>query len=617
MEMRDYALIVDGFPSTATSEKAITEYLQDACRKSATNQQLPEVVGVSIGFDFQKDADFVQSEIEEELMVLGTADALGRADLATAKYDNKSIRGLVNEVRDAWREGERPHANERVLSLEERRRENVVNIDDSSTEGSSNTDCSELDSLNSSAESSHQGGPSRREDALLRLSSMKNSGRVIAVFQYPVNNKATAQHLQEALRQNPLEDSELQVLLLPADPPSILWEHFMCGLKDRERFWGCFCLSPRDLSLIKANAKILICCSALVVGYYMLYAHVYRAQQRAFEEDFMMTTLVTVSASLGNILINQIVWSCAMDVGYRLKADRDSYVFRWYTFITLTNTLFNFGVITATFSKKPDDKLQRVLYESALGQQLFMFVRGSLVSYAIFPVFYAFLWLKGRVLLLWEYLKSSRREWERLRFKAEQAFEPPEWWLQYDYAAIVVMMTTSCFCLFTHGPAAMWVFTLDVAWACAMVFINQYVYLALSRETYFSTDRLDAVASRWMGVPIAMLGVCILHWAKRAASPFVINICTFWVVLVSVFFVCALEHETKVEERADTKEHVWYEGQPYEQAEKTIAFNWWNVNPVYCLRHKYGLLEDKPSGRRIVPWRAGKSHLQPFIEETC
>eukprot|EP00913_Durusdinium_trenchii_P013058 g12258.t1 len=151
--------------------------------------------------------------------------------------------------------------------------------------------------------------------------------------------------------------------------------------------------------------------------YYFLYRGVYRAQMRAKSEDFIMTTLVTISASVGNIIINQIVWSSAMDVGYRFKADRDAYVFRWYSVITLINTVFNFGVITTTYSKKPEDHLQRVLYESALGHQLSVFIRGSLISYAIFPVFYILLWLKGRVMLLWEYCASKHRDHSRLRLR--------------------------------------------------------------------------------------------------------------------------------------------------------------------------------------------------------
>ncbi|CAK9117471.1 unnamed protein product [Durusdinium trenchii] len=55
---------------------------------------------------------------------------------------------------------------------------------------------------------------------------------------------------------------------------------------------------------------------------------------------------------------------------------------------------------------------------------------------------------------------------------------------------------------------------------------------------------------------------------------------------------------------------VWYEDKEYEKAEKATAFNWWNVNPIFCLRHKYGLLEEKVPERRTTLWRAGKSHLQ-------
>eukprot|EP00913_Durusdinium_trenchii_P013059 g12259.t1 len=147
-----------------------------------------------------------------------------------------------------------------------------------------------------------------------------------------------------------------------------------------------------------------------------------------------------------------------------------------------------------------------------------------------------------------------------------------------------------------------------------MVWINRYVYLALSRETYFSTDRLDAVASRAQGVPVAMLSVCIVHWARRSEDERALQWCLSIVVVVSLIFMIHLHQETRIHVRADKKVHVWYEDKEYEKAEKATAFNWWNVNPIFCLRHKYGLLEEKVPERRTTLWRAGKSHLQPDID---
>ena len=52
------------------------------------------------------------------------------------------------------------------------------------------------------------------------------------------------------------------------------------------------------------------------------------------------------------------------------------------------------------------------------------------------------LWLKGRIMLLWEYCFAQHRDHFHLRHRAEQALEPPEWFLQYDYAAIVTCTST-------------------------------------------------------------------------------------------------------------------------------------------------------------------------------
>ena len=58
--------------------------------------------------------------------------------------------------------------------------------------------------------------------------------------------------------------------------------------------------------------------------------------------------------------------------------------------------------------------------------------------------------------------------------KKEKTHEEQQPSFKYKFASTeVVMMTTSTFCLFVHGSSAWYVFTLDVAWALAMVFINQ------------------------------------------------------------------------------------------------------------------------------------------------
>eukprot|EP00434_Breviolum_minutum_P023433 symbB.v1.2.020669.t1/scaffold1755.1/size102969/1 len=613
MEMRDYSLLIDGFPEEATSEKAIAAYLQAAISEYASNSngsahgQLPEVVGASICFDYHEDATYVQSLVEAEFSDLSARWEESRAHRpGHNSYDSWS--SAVHEVRLAWCDG----MDVRELASPSNELRPDVEMSENGQDSSSEDSCSSW-SPNSEMEPLESQEAYRRVQEKLR--KFPNSGRVIAVFRYPVNDLESCRQLQEALKKRPYEkDAKLKVNLMSSDPPAVVFEHCVTGVHEPQHCVGCIWLSKRTCNLLLANFKILLCCALLVMGYYFIYRGVYRQQMRAESEDFIMTTLVTVSASVGNIIINQIVWSSAMDVGYRFKGDRDAYVFRWYSVITLINTVFNFGVIATTYSKKPVDDLQQVLYEAALGHQLFVFIRGSLISYAIFPVFYILLWLKGRVTLMWEYCSSKHRDVQRLRFLAEQAMEPPEWWLQYDYAAIVVMMTTSTFCLFVHGGSAWYVFTLDVLWALTMVFINRYVYLALSRETYFSTDRLDAVASRAQGVPIAMLGVCIMHWAKRSKHERTTHFCFTLVVVVSIIFIFKLEQETRIHVRRDKAVHVWYEGKPYEEAEKAVAFNWWNVNPVFCLRHKYGLLQEKVPKRRATMWRAGKSHLQPSEE---
>ncbi|CAJ1436399.1 unnamed protein product, partial [Effrenium voratum] len=490
MEMRDYALLVDGFPEDATSEKALADYLQEALKMDG--RDFPKVVGTSIAFDFSSESDFVFSLLEEEFVKLTAANEAGQHK----DHEDASLTSLVHEVHAAWEESHRGASRLHLPGARDPFDVDFTGVECSSSEESSSS-WTHVDESDEAACAMEQD----TAEIAAKLKQFKNSGRVFAVFEYPVNDKVSAKHLQEALDRMPFKGQHMEVRLLSADPPSIIWEHCVHRLKERQRRWGCLWLSFRDISLLLANLKIVCCCLLLVLGYYYIYSQVYR-----------------------RIL--------------RLLANAQSGAF------------------------------------------------------------------------------GSRRN-RHHGGSPETAMEPPEWWLQYDYAAIVVMMTTSTFCLFVHGSSAWYVFTLDVAWALAMVFINQYVYLALSRETYFSTDRLDAVASRAQGVPVAMIAVCILHWANRSERKRLRFALTVVVVVVSFIFVCLLESETRIHERYDKRTHVWYEEKHYKQAEEAIVFNWWNVNPVYCLRHKFGLLQESPSRRRTTPWRAGKGHLQPRERATA
>eukprot|EP00931_Biecheleriopsis_adriatica_P040824 TRINITY_DN23381_c1_g2_i1.p1 TRINITY_DN23381_c1_g2~~TRINITY_DN23381_c1_g2_i1.p1 ORF type:complete len:885 (+),score=141.80 TRINITY_DN23381_c1_g2_i1:54-2708(+) len=632
-EMSDYALLVSGLPPWATSEKALKEYFQEVCNaiihsdgedeeeeeeeEEAKRCQVPDVVGVSIGYDFSKHLKEVTSLVEDMTIRHELHDNGSRSTFPDFRSSRSDSDSEMDEDSEGTCFSKRPISDRRTL-----------------LEGS--------DELSSDSDGFKPLQPKllgeEREEAVNMLRSLENSGSVVVVFRYPVHDKRLVRKFQSALKKREFEQQwKLHIQSCDAEPPSLVWEHFAVGLHDRIPALGCLSWSQRTTSLIKMNCIIFVGFCLLCAGYLIIYTRMYNISGKEFKGDVdndsveveagipkasvMDVLVVTVCTSLGNILINQLVWACAQNVGYRMKGDRDAYVFRWYTAICLVNMVFNFGVITTTFSEMPEDKLQRVLYEARLGSLLLVFIRGSLVSYALFPLYYIALWFQGLAMVMKEYMMNKERDWGSLRFKAEQAIEPPEWWMQYDSAAIVVMLITSCFCLFFHGFSSSFVFTFDVVWAMLMMFINKYVYLALSRETYISSHRLDKVVTNATSMAVGLLGICVLHWSSRALNgaelmaipnatvPF--NWCLGTVIAISIVYIAALRHE--VQGTGDTtevgSEHVWYANSPYEEAEEALPYNWWNVNPVFCLKQEYGLLDGEGHKCQTF-WRHGKSYLQ-------
>ena len=580
-EMSDYAYLASGFPESA-SQKDIMEYFSRSLRSFNVEGRIrwrPEIIGISIGYDYRANLKLVQNLVEEHLI-----DVAARLQSFEAPEFSESS-GSDSESETSM--------NSMPVSLAQQR-------------------------INALEMMGHDTG----DNVLEVLRSLPNSGTVVVVWRWPCESVEILEEMQECLDNNQWEGADgtrrIQVMPIPCEPPSMIWTNFAAHLFERPgKEAAFFCsekklfLTGRQKQILVANVLIVSAFVIMLVFYYFLYKMVYG---KGRHPEQILTTIVTCCCAVGNVLLNQLVWFASQQVGYRVKTHCDAFVLTWYALVVFTNMGFNFFVICWTAGSVPQDPLAAIQYESELGSRLVAFLRGSLISYAIWPLYYLFYWLKGLAHVLYLHLSRERAGLSERRCKwlAEGVSEPPEWYMQYDYAGIVVLEATSFMCLFVFGFDSWRVFSWDIMWACGIYFLNKYIYLAMSKETFYTSRTLDTSVLELMSMALGVLGGCVCHWGFRAGHPTVYIIS---VAIISVLYLWAFDRilQSAGSQRA-LSERVWYDDLPYEQLERMYPFNWFNVNPVHMMRLLHGVDQREPScHHQQVVWQHGRSYLQPDL----
>lgn len=607
-EMSDYASIASGFPETA-NQKEILEYFKKSLQSFQAEGEgslkwRPEIVGISIGYDYRAHSQLIKCLVEEHLI-----DVAARLQAFETTRDTRAAASAASAVLDSGSagSGSDSESEDSMLpaSLSQQR-------------------ASALELTGLTGATGYTSGVSEGSDHVLHvLRSIPNSGTVVVVWRWPCESVEILQEIQQCLDENEWEGYRIKVAPIPCEPPSMIWTNFAAHLfrPGKETTFTCcgraykFFLTVRQQQILLAHLLIVSAFVVMLTLYYLLYKMVY---QRGYHTEQILTRLVTWCCALGNVLLNQLVWFASQQVGYGVKTHCDTFVLTWYTLVVFTNMGFNFFVICWTAGSVPRDPIAAIHFESQLGSALVAFLRGSLISYAIWPLYYPFYWLKGmaQVLRLHLFRDRSGVTERRCKWLAEGVAEPPEWYMQYDYAGIVVLEATSFMCLFLFGFDSWRVFSWDVMWACGIYFLNKYIYLGLSKETFYTSRTLDTSVLELMSMSLGVLAGCVCHWGFRAGRP-----ATF-IVPVSIFSLLYLWAFDRIMQSdkgqsglRSSAERVWYDDLPYEQLEHMYPFNWFNVNPVHMMRILHGVDHSEQSGcfHQQVVWQPGRSYLQPDL----
>lgn len=575
--MSDYVLQLTSVPPSLTSEKELQEILESSFG-------VP-IVGVSIGYDLSAPnvADKIY-QMSERLLV--------RRDYS---FDSSKVDQLDPGMSFGY---------DKKLAAPE-------------VENSEKADMEEFRSL-------------------FNGTDIKGSGSAFVVF----HSKADVGKAYEAHRIFLVEGNEVEARTIASEPTSVLWSNF--GVLR----------ATRMLSLVKANFIV-------VLTFVLLYICVYRPLNRYVMRPYAMVgsapkavtqqTLGIIFAIVGNLL-GAVLWQSCSGVGYYKREDLDKLLLNFSVLTTFFNVVYaNFNYLhrkcLGGFNATPltgGAGLDAVLAESDVSEAFYFLMfpgflftgplTGQIVG-NVLPIVQNFLLFK--LLFVWRCLPTSFARMVALAVgspdvtkglsarTAEQAFQPHELGLAWDYANYIVNPSACFLTLFVLSDTMWMLFLVTVIWAVFTSFTYRYMVLPLSKKQVFPSSSLEERAEFWWGIPVSIIAAAWAFWGVRLGrlgsfdapvigewwpvlASFLLSLLAYWTVIfkldrrraIEIYAVSALASAAHLQEKDE----------PYEDVASRLLYTWFNTNPVHVLKSHYRP-EDLKEVTPLAPFYYGKEYL--------
>lgn len=426
----------------------------------------------------------------------------------------------------------------------------------------------------------------------------------------PVPN-SSPQSWKKTRRDRTFRGYELEIREVTSEPTSIIWEHMgTTHLQLAMRI--CIGLIGFLLAIAVFYGGVYIPLTSSVVRY---------AQKSGKPPSPFQTSGLGIVVSVGNNLIANLLWLGVPCFGFKRKDQADIVTFAARTLLVLLNT---FSLVLLTAQKlaavgQPEKNMfvtaGRTLERSAeLSREasladavLKMFLTGTfsscIFSFCFVPlnIFQATFLIRTGIMGT----EMSGRECERL-------LQPDEIWLPWDYASHIQLTCCAFFPLVLAEPpgscASRVLCAALVLWCCVMYCGQRIIHFRASKETFFTTPRLDkAVLAGW-ALPVSQLAVTSAAWVCRALRYELIAsvpICTAtFLASCSIYLWLlskALNHHHSIRFLYATR------SESYKAALARLRYSYFNTNPIHVL-----MAQHLPElGLQHTTWyEAGKAHLQ-------
>jgi hypothetical protein len=600
--MKDYALMCRGFPEESDGQHPGSPgtKLEDEYKRFFQGTWGESVIGVSVAWNvagLEEDIKVAVYDIVHDLEKEGRLNAKeagegGARSLHTDMLDETA--SYVSTPRDSQRSSPFRSRTQCLCAP-------LVETVDSIVWGEV-PPC-----LHQPDEPSTPRAPDDRSEALELIERIPTTGICFVVFRTKRDRRASLRVQLPKFR----GVHEITAEMPEGDAEVVLWDGF--AKTDAER---------RRLQVQGVGWMLLVIAvwTACFWGPYTLYivswSGVNGASQGSADVGLVVGLLITVG--------NQVVYAAAgilsEQVKYSCRDFRDTYYTALYTFAVLANTVLDMWLVTIMATGWQKDTAND---PNAL-------IRNPTLQHAVFTQLIFYLW-PGTLLLpfllepfvlnvcpyfLAKWLVRSRPDCTKQQ--AEDCLALPPFDLnRYGDNLINVIMV--CLFYFLTATGIWWIFLML---SISLLFIYAWDCYRFKRgtcRTHFATQDMDVVSQYIMVIPCAILAggfafklsggqAMVRSWDPdgfledhpevwlKAGGAFLGHLVVHVLLLVYAVPRCV----AAAAPQEDPRDEI-----PYEVTAAKICCNWFNSNPVHCIRSFY-LYEHRPSH---VLYQAGREHL--------
>lgn len=428
----------------------------------------------------------------------------------------------------------------------------------------------------------------------------------------PVNSSLHAEIGTVPPAQRSFRGQPLTLREVTSEPTSIAWQHFVRqpAVGKRAAFGGLVFLAI----LVGFNLIVFFPLTEYVVRY---------ARRAGQPPSALDTSFLGIIIAAGNSLISNFIWVVVPKLGFRRKDQADIVTFGLRSLLVLSNTL---GLVFMTAQKlsasaRPEENIftganGAVARSEELGREVQlanavqnMFISGtfafaSLGFFSLYP-----LTLLQAILCI----RTGLHGFAMTARECEKVLEPMEIWLPWDYAGHIQLVCCTFFPLFLAEPpgvcASRRLCAVLLLWFLVMYCAQRVIHLRASKETFFTTARLDtAVLASW-ALPVSQLALTAAYWLSRAQGfgdvPTALFCCATFVGSCGIYLLLlyqALRHQSHI-----SLLYTQAKGEPYQAAQARLRYSYFNTNPIQVLMSDHLPELGLP---RLTWYEAGKAYLQ-------
>jgi len=616
--MQDYMLVATGLPNqpgTEPVEEDLTKFF-----KAAFSGVGAEVVGVSVCWDYQDCSGAVDEQI--------------RCELDRYEWDWETERGHEG----SRTQGARVH--------DQRRQEAEESTDVPPRCVSIQKHFHKFDALLGVEEiHSTPGGSSKDPDEVRKMvERLQSSGIAYIVFN------------TEEQRDRALQQCQATPLVYPPNVPS--WCQYKISLKSTDVepevvLWNNFritraqVVNPVVINIFKGILVIILTVFLLDLFFYFPYvSYILRCSEikGMTQGNFVQSTLLGLLICLCNQLIYMVIGKISDKCGFHTTDDHQSFYVVSYTGAVFANTIIDLCTVVFLAQGYSVDEAMAMQVSSDSSMSTKAIADNPGLQMSLYIQMWAYIFPSCLLLpfVLEPIANAGLHQIDKWlvgsRHVAVQDAEtrlqcPPFDLARYGDILINVMLCASL-CLFTYRD--LWtMFGCLVISSLWLYGYDTYRFLRLSTRSTFVSQKLSKVAE-WLGaLPCAILCSCLafriyaasdgrgdgfMEQVFHSVDRHLVHGTTSMVhqvmnrdTIVTAMVVAALVHLAlhfsalhwlvPYLTQEESSEHD--KGVPYSKTASKMPCNWFNANPIYCLRSRYYYKYDTP----VVNFLPGKEYL--------